>query len=147
MAGGVNSMTDALETALSNLVLRGGSSGSFPYSLATRLWVALFTATPSDTGGGTEATYTGYARQSFRSGADVDGNQFTAPDGTGNATNVNVITFPANTGSSQTVTSWGIFNASTAGTMLFWGPLNASKSIDPSDVPSFPAGSFNILWD
>lgn len=144
MAG---NMTDALETALSNLVLRGGSGTGFGYSLGTRLWVALFTATPSDAGGGTEATYTGYARQPFRTGAQTDDVQFTAPDGTGTATNVQVITFPANTGSSQTVTSWGVFNAVTAGTMLFWGPLNASKSIDPSDVPSFPAGSFNLTWD
>jgi hypothetical protein len=137
----MSNMTNTLETAVSNAVLRGGT-----YT-GGRLWMALFTAAPSETGGGTEATYTGYARVSFRSGAQVDSDQFTVPDGAGTASNSNDLVYAANSGSAQTVTHFGIMDASSGGNMLFWGALAASKTIDPTDIPSFPAGTVKITWN
>lgn len=137
----MSNMTDSLETSLSAAVLRGGT-----YT-GGRLWMALFTAAPSEAGGGTEATFTGYARQSFRSGAQVDSDQFTVNDGTGTAQNSNDVIYAANSGSSQTVTHFGIMTASSGGTMLFWGPLAAPKTIDPTDIASFPAGTVRITWN
>ena len=137
----MSNMTNALETLLSAAVLRGGT-----YT-GGRLYMALFTAAPSEAGGGTEASYTGYARVSFRSDVQANSDQFTVTDGAGTAQNSNDLIFAANAGTAQTVTHFGIMDALTVGTMLFWGPLAASKTIDPTDIPSFPAGTVKITWN
>lgn len=137
----MTNMTNSLETDVSNAVLRGGT-----YT-GGRLYMALFTAAPSEAGGGTEATYTGYARVSFRSDLQVNSDQFTVPDGAGTAQNSQDLNYAANAGSSQTVTHYGIFDASSGGTMKFWGPLATSKTIDPTDIPSFPSGTVKITWN
>lgn len=137
----MSNMTNALETLVSNAVLRGQT-----YT-GGRLYMALFTAAPSEAGGGTEATYTGYARVSFRSDVQANTDQFTVPDGAGTAQNSQDLNYVANSGSSQVVTHYGMMDASSGGTMLFWGPLAASKTIDPTDIPSFPAGTVKITWN
>ena len=137
----MTNMTNTLETSVSNAVLRGGT-----YT-GGRLYMALFTAAPGETGGGTEATFTGYARVSFRSDVQVNSDQFTVPDGAGTAQNSNDLIYAANSGTSQTVTHFGIMDALSGGNMLFWGPLAASKTIDPTDIPSFPAGTVKITWN
>lgn len=127
-------------SSLSAAVLRGGTyTGGL-------LYCALFTVTPTSAGGGTEASYTGYARQPFRTGAQLNTDQFTVNNGSGMAQNSQVLTFPANAGTSQTVVGMAIFDAVTGGNMLMFSALSASKSIDPADVPSFPAGSIQITW-
>ena len=56
--------------------------------------------------------------------------------------------FPAVGGSSSvTISHWAIFDAATLGNMLFYGPLTASKTLDPTDVPSFPANALKITFD
>lgn len=137
----MTNMTNTLETNVSNAVLRGAT-----YT-GGRLWMALFTAAPGEAGGGTEATFTGYARVSFRSGAQLDSDQFSVPDGAGTAQNSNDLIYAANSGSSQTVTHYGIMDASAGGNMLFYGQLAAPKTIDPTDIPSFPAGTVRITWN
>lgn len=137
----MSNMTNTLETSISAAVLRGGT-----YT-GGRLYMALFTAAPSETGGGTEASYTGYARVSFRSDVQANSDQFSVPDGAGTASNTNDLIYAANAGSAQTVTHFGIMDASSGGNMLFWGALAASKTIDPTDIPSFPAGTVKITWN
>lgn len=137
----MTNMTNTLETLLSNATLRGTTyTGS-------RLYMALFTAAPGEAGGGTEATFTGYARVSFRSDIQANSDQFSVPDGAGTASNTNDLVYAANSGSSQTVTHFAIFDASSGGNMLFYGTLAAPKTIDPTDIPSFPAGTVRITWN
>lgn len=139
----MGSMSNYLETVVSNCALRGTGIANDTW----RLYIALFTATPGETGGGTEASFTSYARQKMRTDAQINTDAFTVPDGSGTSTNSQTVTFPTNTGSSQTVTSWGIFDAVTGGNMLFYGALTTSKTVDNGDSLSLPPGSVAITWD
>jgi hypothetical protein len=98
----------------------------------TAWWFALFTAAPSDTGGGTEVTGGSYARASVtftRSG--------TSPTQVANSAQVDFTTATASWG---TVTHIGIFTASTAGTMLAWAPLDTSRTINTGEIFRVAAG-------
>src|SRR5690349_8798175 len=107
--------------------------GKTSYTMPT-VYVGLFTAAPSDSGGGTEVSGGSYARKST-AGAD-----WNAASG-GSTTNANAITFVTATGSWGTVTHWGLFDASSAGNLLRWAALGTSKTIGNGDTASFAAGA------
>lgn len=102
--------------------------------------IALFTAAPSDAGGGTEVTGGAYARAATTA---ATWNAATA----GSATNAAAITFPTATAAWGTITHVGFMDAATAGNMMRWAPLTASKAIGTGDSFSFPAGSITITED
>lgn len=101
-------------------------------------YVALYTAAPTDAGGGTEVSGGSYARV-----------QVTAWDAaSGGATaNTNVITFPTATASWGTVVAFGILDAASAGNLLAWGDLSASKAVGSGDTIEFAAGALDITLD
>jgi hypothetical protein len=103
----------------------------------TAWYVGLFTAAPSDTGGGTEVTGNGYARV-------VTG----TISGSGTATtftNAAAIEFAAASGGNWGTIGWaGIFDASTGGNLLAWAPLTTSRVINDGDVFRIPASSLTI---
>lgn len=112
----------------------------FTSSSATRptAWfVGLFTAAPSDTGGGTEVTGNAYARVATGT-----------ISGTGTATtfsNAAAIEFAAASGGNWGTIGWaGIFDASTGGNLLAWAPLTTSRVINDGDVFRIPATSLTI---
>jgi hypothetical protein len=107
---------------------------------AVTAYVGLFTAAPSDAGGGTEVSGGGYARKAT---AAADWNAAAV----GSTTNANAITFATPTGSWGTVTHWGLFDAATAGNLLRWAALGASKTIGAGDTPSFAAGALTLTED
>ncbi len=113
--------------------VRGKTSWTMPTA-----YVALFTAAPSDAGGGTEAAYTSYARVAT-AGAD-----WSAASGT-SGTNAQAITFPACTGSSSTVTHFGLYDASTSGNLLAWG--TCSLSVSTGITPQFAASALTLTLD
>lgn len=115
--------------------LNGKTSFTMP-----SVWVALFTAAPSDSGGGTEVSGGSYARKST---AGADWNAASA----GSASNANAITFVTATGSWGTATHFATFDASTAGNMLRWGALTTSKTIGSGDTASFAAGALVTTED
>lgn len=142
-------MSDYLENKLIDQIFRGQA-----FSFPATLHVALFTANPSDTGGGTEVTGGSYARVSVAASlANWAGTQSagstTASSGTGGTTsNNNAITFPAPTANWGTITGFGIFDASSAGNLLFWGSLSASKTVNNGDAaPAFSAAALSIQID
>jgi hypothetical protein len=102
--------------------------------------VGLFTAAPSDAGGGTEVTGGAYARVTT-SAADWN----TAASGS--TSNANAITFPTASASWGTVTHFGIFDAATGGNLLRWAALGTSKAIGSGDTASFAAGSLVLTED
>lgn len=102
----------------------------------TAWYLALYTAAPSDTGGGTEVSGGGYARQSVT---------FTVSGNT--ASNNAAIEFPTATASYGTVTHIGVFDASTAGNLLAYAALTTSKAIDTGDVFRVPSGDLDITLD
>lgn len=102
----------------------------------TNWFVALYTAAPSDSGGGTEVSGGGYARQSATFAAA------SSPGGT--TSNTNEVTFTASGAAFGTVTHIGIFDASTGGNLLWHGALNASKTIADGDALVFSAGNIDL---
>jgi hypothetical protein len=107
------------------------------YTPPATLYVGLYTAAPTDAGGGTEVTGGSYARVATAA-ADWSAASGTAP---AQKTNTATLTFPTATASWGVVTHFGIFDASTAGNLLIWDALSASKTIDIGDTPSFAASA------
>ncbi len=78
--------------------------------------VGLYTAAPTDAGGGTEVSTGNYARQAITK-ADAS---WAAPSGTPRSTSNSSDVTWSNVTWSGTVVAWGIFDASTTGNMLAW---------------------------
>lgn len=135
----MSSMSTYLKGKLAEEVLRGVN-----YTTPGEIYLALYTSNPGVGNTGAEAAYTGYARVSC--GA-TPSSAFTALSGA-TSQNSNTITFPAVGGAtSVTVTHWALFDASSGGNLLLFGALTASKTLDPTDVPSFPAGALQLTWN
>src|SRR5690606_14946111 len=116
------SASDYLENALLNLVFR-----AVTYTPPSNVYVGIFTAAPSDTGGGTEVG----TRQAA---------SFAAASGRSSATDADV-TFTAVPAGS--VTHVGIFDAATSGNLLFWGEVDTA--VDPGgDDLTIAAGTLTV---
>lgn len=103
----------------------------------TAWYVGLFTAAPSDTGGGTEVTGNGYARVATGT-ISVSGTDTLA-------TNAAAIEFAAASGGNWgTITHAAIFDASSSGNMLAWAALTTSRTINDGDVFRIPASSLTV---
>lgn len=152
-------MTDFLENKMIDFLFRAQALGITGASAAagtgpTAFFFGLFTATPSDTGGGTEVTGGSYARVSVTSAlagfAGTQGLTTTTVSSGASGTTANnaAITFPAPSAAWGVVTSFAIFDATTAGNMLFWGALTTSKTINSGDAaPSFAISAFTLQID
>ncbi len=133
------SKADYLENKLNDHVLGGPD-----FVRPATVYVALYTATPSDTGGGTEvsATGTAYARLA------VTNNATNWPaSAAGLKSNGTVLEYAQATASWGTVVAFGIFDAVTAGNLLYWATLTTSKLFDIGDVARFAVGDIDISED
>lgn len=130
--------SDYLEDEILDLVLGDGA-----FSQPATVYVALFTVTPSDSGGGTECTGGSYAR------AAVTNNATNWPAASSGAkANGAAITFPSPTGDWGVVVAFGIFDASTNGNLLYWGAITPNKTVNDSDpAPEFAVGDLDITED
>lgn len=136
MAG---SASDYLEKKLIDAVL-----GQTALPTITNVHVALFTAAPSDTGGGTEVTGGSYGR------VQVTNNTTNWPNASGVTaakSNGTAITFTTASASWGTVVAFGLFDASTSGNLLFWGDLSPTKTIQSGDTASFAIGDLSFTVD
>ena len=124
----MSSFSDYLEDAVLNYVFRNTGTPT-----SASVYLALFTTTPSDTGGGVEVSGSGYARQAPA---------FDAPSG-GAITNTAAESFTASGGSFGTVVAIGIFDALTGGNMIAWGGIT-SATIGDGDTLTFPIGDIDI---
>ena len=143
----MSAMSDFLENSLVDQIFRGQTAPT-----TSTLYIGLYTAAPSDTGGGTELSGSGYARVSVSSSlANWAGTQSTgsttASSGTGGATSNNTaITFPEPTSGWGQVQAFGVFDAATGGNLLFHGSLTINKTINEGDTVTFPAGSLAVTF-
>ena len=143
----MSAMSDYLENKLVDHIFRGVT-----FTAPAALHVALFTAAPSDSGGGTEVSGGSYARAalapSTTNWASTGGATTTTNPsaGTGGATSNNgAIMFPSPTANWGVATHFGIFDASTSGNLLVWGALTASKTINNGDAaPSFAISALAV---
>jgi hypothetical protein len=141
--------SDYLENKIIDHIFRNRS-----YTVPTTIYIGLLTAAPSDSGGGTEVSGGSYARvQVGPSDTTWNATQGGAPaaasSGTGGATaNASTITFAAPSANWGVVSHFGIYDASTAGNLLYWAALTASKTINNGDAaPTFAAGALTVTED
>jgi hypothetical protein len=110
------------------------------------IWVALYTADPTDSGvGGTEVSGGSYARQPVDPG---DAN-WSAPDLTGGITrNVNAITFPPPTAAWGFIQWFALWDSQTGGRMIISGQVAPGKTVNSGDpAPLFPASTLVLTFD
>jgi hypothetical protein len=123
-------LTNYLESKLIDHFL-----GTTTYTKPTTVYVALFTVTPGEAGGGTEVTGGSYARQSAAFGAASSG-------ATTNSANIDFAGMPA-----ATTVAIGIFDAITSGNMLLYGALTTNKTTDAGDTLRIATGSLSVSID
>ena len=142
----MSNASDYLENKLVDQLFRGQTAPT-----TSTLYIALFTSAPSDSGGGVEVSGNAYARAAVTSSltnwAGTQGTGTTAvSSGTSGSTSNNaVVTFPVPTPSGWgLVTHFAVFDATTAGNMIVWGTLSASKTINAGDTVTFPAAALTV---
>src|SRR5262245_30456875 len=114
------------------------------------LYLALYTAAPSDAGGGTEVTGGAYARVSVPPldtnwQATQGGSSGNSSGAGGQTSNVNLIQFPTPTANWGTVTHLGLLDAASGGNLLIWDVLSSPVTVLlGGPAPSFPAGALKI---
>lgn len=124
-------LSDHAENLLLNWLMTTGSA-----TRPTAWYVALYTAAPSDSGGGTEISGNGYARQSAT---------WDTASGTGGTTaNSADISFTASGGNWGDVTHIGIHDASTGGNLLWHGAMTSSKTVNDGDTLQFSTGNIDL---
>ena len=142
-------MSDYLENKLIDALFRGQA-----YTMPATTYIGLLTAAPSDAGGGTEVSGGSYARVAVTGSlANWAGTQAaastTASTGTGGTTSNNAaITFPSPTANWGVATHIGIYDAASAGNLLFWSALTINKTVNNGDAaPSFAAAALTVQID
>lgn len=124
--------SDYLENAILNH-LRGVA-----YAVPAGLYVALYSAAPTDAGGGTEVTTT--IRVAGRVAATLG-----AASG-GSMANSAAVDFGTSAGSAS-VTHFGIFDAASAGNLLAWAAVTTPLSITAGINVSFAIGALTVALD
>lgn len=104
--------------------------GGTAFAAPANVHIALYSATPSDTGGGTELT-TGTAPAYARVATTNNTTNWPAGNPKSNGT---AITYPQATGNWPRVYAWGGFDAATVGNLLYWGPLASNIRIGYADA-------------
>lgn len=125
----MDAKSNYLENAILNHVLRNTALTS-----PATVYVALYTVAPTDAGGGTEVTGGSYARQAVT---------FAAP-ASGVCTNSGAVTFPTASANWGTVVAMGVFDAVSAGNLLYYGNLTVSKILDTGDQISFANAALSV---
>lgn len=125
------SFSNYLETELLDHVFANNA-----YTSPTTVYVSLHTANPDEDASGAEVSGGSYAR--------VAGT-FTVSGNT--ATTSAAVEFATATASWGTITHVGVWDASSAGNMLAYAALTASKAIASGDVFRIPTGDLDITLD
>lgn len=124
------SASDYLESKLRDHVLR-----NITYTSPATVYMAVYSVAPTDAGGGTEAVGGSYARKSVA---------FAAGGAAGEATNSAAVDYP-----NMPAGTWvaaGLFDALSAGNLLLWALLTASKTTLAGETLSFAAGDIDAAF-
>jgi hypothetical protein len=112
-------------------------TGTASTSAPAAVYLALFTSNPADDASGTEVSTSGtaYVRKAITFGSASSGSISSNAD----------VTFDQATGGGfGTVSHFGIFDASSAGNLLFYGAFTSSKTIEAGDVFKVSSGDLTI---
>lgn len=125
------SLSDTFETTTLKWLLTADA-----VTRPTAWYIGLFTAAPSDAGGGTEVSGGSYVRKSVA--FTVSGNL---------ATNSAAVEFDVATADWGIITSVAVFDAVSGGNMIAYATLTASKTIANGDVLRIPLNDLDITMD
>lgn len=126
----MSSFSDYLENELLDHVFRNAA-----YTPPAAVYLGLYTASPTDAGGGTEVSGGGYVRQAITYGDAASG---------GALTNTAAVSFTASGANFGTIVAVGIFDASSAGNLLAWDDLASSVVVNDTDTLTFPIGELDL---
>jgi hypothetical protein len=118
--------------------LSGSGETTILNALLTARFISLHTADPGNTGA-SEVTGPAYVRQSYV--YSLTGNNPTV------AANTAVIQFPTATVDWGTITHFGLWSASTAGTFLGSWPVTTPKPVGAEDTARWDIGQLKIGSD
>lgn len=112
---------------------------TFPSPAPSATFVQLYNQSPGDGGSATGALY---SRTSVASGGWTRGT-----GGAGSLSNTGVITITSSASSAATATHFGVFDASAAGNLIFYGQLtpSAGKVISVGDEVKFNALQLSLV--
>lgn len=133
-------------TYLANKILDGVLRGSANWVRTSNLHFALFTERPTAAGGGTEVSGGSYARVLVTATAAAGNFEMTL--GANNSAtagnhlfNAKVISWPRPTLAWGEIVSYGIYDASSGGNLLWYDDLPSSMVLGPYQQPTFPVRS------
>lgn len=106
-------------------------------SRPTTWYLAVYTAAPSDTGGGTEVSGFGYARQAIT---------FSAPTA-GTLSNNVAVEFDCAGGNWGSITHWAVHTDISADSILVYDAMVTPKTINDGDTLRFAIGDVDISCD
>lgn len=136
----MGSFSDYLELEILDHIL-GGADYARPATVYIGLWISALSDASTGSSAG-EVSGGAYARVS------VTNNNTNWPAASSGAkANGTAISFTQATASWGTVTDFAILDASTAGNILGWGTLTASKTIENGDTASFAIGDLDVTLD
>ena len=116
--------------------LLGNQSLTLP---GATLYLALYTGAPTEAGGGTEVTGGSYARVSVTN----DLTTWPAAVGGGKANGI-TLSFATPTAPWGDVEAWGLHDHATNDSLVLWGLLDDTVTIDTSDTVEFAAGDLTF---
>ena len=135
----MSALSDYLEDKIRMHVFRTGT-----FTKPSVLAVALYTAAPGETGGGTEVSGGSYARVQRD---PLDANWTAASATNGLTDNAAALTFPAPTANWGSVTHLAILDATSGGNFMVYGALTTPKTVNSGDpAPAFAAGALSVTF-
>jgi hypothetical protein len=116
------------------------------YTAPANTYIGLLSTCPTTGNNGTELSGNGYTRSAGISKADASWN-YTAATFIAASTvkNAAAISFPAASGSAWTVNCFGVYDASSAGNLLYWGAVTgAPVTVSVGATASFAIDQLTI---
>lgn len=125
----MSSFSDFLENELLDHAFRNSA-----YTPPAAVYLALYTAAPTDAGGGTEVSGGNYQRQAITFGSAASG---------GAISNTAAVSFTASGANFGDVVAVGIFDASTTGNLMAWDTITTA-TVNDGDTLNFAIGAIDI---
>lgn len=115
------------------------------YTAPSTAYVGLFSTCPTTGNTGTELTGNGYSRKGVTKGDAYWTYTAATHIGASTITNTNAVTFDAASSNAWTVNCFGVWDASSTGNLLYWGPVTgAPVTVSVGATASFAANQLTI---
>jgi hypothetical protein len=109
--------------------------GAVAYTAPATVYIALYTVAPTGAGGGTEVSGGSYARVA------VTNNLTNFPSASAQSKSNGVLwNFGTATANWNTIVAAAVYDASTGGNELYWGPLATPRTVLSGDSFNIPIG-------